>query len=136
VLTQKGEDHLEHPELIERLAQAMNAHDVEGMTACVHEDYKSEQPLHPEWNFTGRDQMRKNWTGIFEEVPDLKADLIRSTVSGDELWTEWRMHGTREDGSPFEYPGVAVWGIRGDRIAWGRLYFGVVEPREPGSQTP
>ena len=52
-------------------------------------DYASEQPLHPEWNFTGREQMLKNWSGIFAEVPDLKAELIRSTWAGDEVWTEW-----------------------------------------------
>jgi ketosteroid isomerase-like protein len=116
------------PEVIERLARATNKHDVDGMVECVHEDYASEQPLHPEWNFTGRGQMRKNWSGIFADVPDLKAELIRSAVSGDEVWTEWLMDGTRTDGSPFEYRGMAVWGTRGDLIAWGRLYFGVVQP--------
>jgi hypothetical protein len=25
---------------------------------------------------------------------------------------------------------MATWGFRGDRIAWGRLYFGVVKPAE------
>jgi ketosteroid isomerase-like protein len=119
---------LDGPEVIERLARAMNDHDVDAMTECVREDYASEQPLHPEWNFTGRDQMRKNWSGIFADVPDLEAELIRSAMSGDEVWTEWLMHGTRTDGSPFEYRGMAIWGIQEDLISWGRLYFGVVQP--------
>ncbi len=122
-----------NPELIVRLTRAMNQHDVDKMIECVHEDYASEQPLHPEWNFTGREQMRKNWSGIFAEVPDLKAELLRSTWAGDEVWTEWLMHGTSTDGSPFEYRGTAIWGLRGDRIAWGRLYFGVVQPPAEGS---
>ena len=121
------------PAVIERLARAMNDHDVDRMTECVREDYASEQPLHPEWNFTGREQMRKNWSGIFADVPDMKAELIRSAVSGDEVWTEWLMRGTRMDGSPFVYPGTAVWGVRGDLIAWGRLYFGLVEVGDAGT---
>jgi ketosteroid isomerase-like protein len=117
--------------VIDRLARAMNDHHVEAMVECVHDDYASEQPLHPEWNFTGREQMRKNWSGIFADVPDLRAELIRSTWSGDEVWTEWLMHGTRTDGSPFEYRGMAIWGFREELIAWGRLYFGVVETPLP-----
>ena len=27
------------------------------------------------------------------------------------------------DGTPFDYRGIVVFGVRGDRIAWGRLYF-------------
>jgi ketosteroid isomerase-like protein len=59
--------------------------------------------------------------------------LIRSALSGDEVWTEWFMHGTRTDGSPFEYRGTAIWGFREARIAWGRLYFDVVQPPAEGT---
>ena len=31
--------------LMERLTAEQNAHDLEGMLACFHEDYRSEQPL-------------------------------------------------------------------------------------------
>jgi ketosteroid isomerase-like protein len=44
--------------VIDRLTAAQNAHDLEGMLACFHEDYRSEQPLHPARNFQGRDQVR------------------------------------------------------------------------------
>src|SRR5919108_5865049 len=101
----------------------MNRHDLDAMAECFAEDYRSEQPLHPDRYFLGREQVRKNWGLMFEEVPDLKADLLRSTTSGDEAWTEWRMHGAKLDGSPFEYRGMAIWGIRDDRIAWAHLYF-------------
>jgi len=66
---------------------------------------------------------------MFEEVPDLTLDVLRSATAGDEVWTELRVHGQKADGSPFEYRGITVWGVREDRIAWGRLYF---EPVEAG----
>jgi hypothetical protein len=38
---------------VDRLIEATNDHDVNGMTACFHQDYRSEQPLHPEAGFSG-----------------------------------------------------------------------------------
>jgi hypothetical protein len=66
---------------------------------------------------------------MFDEVPDLRADLLRSATSDDEVWTEWRMHGAKVDGSAFEYRGIGIWGIDADRIAWAHLYF---EPVQAG----
>jgi len=34
--------------VVARLRDAMNAHDLEGFLDCFHEDYKSEQPIHPD----------------------------------------------------------------------------------------
>jgi hypothetical protein len=115
--------------VIDRLCRAMSDHDPDAMAECLHPDYKSEQPLHPERGFDGPEQVRKNWGLLFAEVPDLQADLVRSAAVGGEVWTEWSMHGTKTDGTPFDYRGMALWGVRGDRIAWARLYF---EPVEAG----
>ena len=38
---------------MERLTAAQNAHDLEGMLACFHDDYRSEQPLFPARTFQG-----------------------------------------------------------------------------------
>jgi hypothetical protein len=48
----------------ERLRQAMNAHDLEAHVACFREDYRSEQPAHPARTFTGREQVRENWSKL------------------------------------------------------------------------
>jgi len=112
---------------VDRLIEATKDHDVEAMMACLREDYRSEQPLHPEAGFSGREQVGKNWSLLFEEVPDLRFDVLRSTVAGDEVWTEIRVHGRKASGDAFEYRGIAVWGVRGDQVAWARLYFEPVE---------
>ena len=109
-------------DLLRQLQNAINLHDLEAFVACVAPDYQSEQPVHPARAFTGRDQVRKNWAGIFASVADLRADVVRSITSSDTVWTEWRWLGTRQDGEPFDMRGVTIFGLRDDQFAWGRLY--------------
>jgi hypothetical protein len=40
---------------IARLRDAMNAHDLDAMAALFAPDYRSEQPLHPNRGFGGRE---------------------------------------------------------------------------------
>lgn len=106
----------------ERLRDAMNTHDLESHVACFREDYRSEQPAHPARTFTGREQVRENWSKLYASIPDFRAELLRLAVVGDEEWGEWTWRGTKEDGAPLEERGVTIMGIRDGRIAWGRLY--------------
>ena len=113
--------------LIDRLTAAQNAHDLEGMLACFHEDYRSEQPMYPARKFQGIDQVRANWSALLEGIPDFHAAIVRSAVDGGTVFVEIHWTGTKADGTPFEERGVLVMGIREDRIAWGRLYAEEVE---------
>jgi ketosteroid isomerase-like protein len=113
----------DHGEAVsERLRQAMNAHDLEAHLACFSEDYRSEQPVHPARTFTGREQIRENWSKLYESIADFRAELLRLAVVDDTEWGEWIWRGTKEDGTPLEERGVTIVGIRDGRIAWGRLY--------------
>jgi ketosteroid isomerase-like protein len=113
--------------LAERLAGAMNTHDIETFVALFAEDYDSRQPAHPDRAFRGREQVRENWSAIFAAVPDFRAELVGSTCDDDTLWTEWRWRGTQADGDRLDMAGVIVFGVRDGVIAWARLY---VEPVE------
>ena len=115
--------------VVERLNAAMNAHDIEAFVACFHEDYESEQPAHPDRAFRGRDQVRENWSAIFEGVPDFASELIGAEATGEIEWSEWRWRGTQADGTPLDMAGVIVGGVRDGRLRWARLY---VEPVEQG----
>ena len=110
-----------------RLRDAMNAHDLDAFLDCFHEDYSSEQPVHPGRGFSGRDQVRKNWSSIFQAVPDFSASLVSHCLGSDEEWSEWRWTGTRDDGDALDIAGVMVLGVRDGRISWGRLYMEPVE---------
>jgi ketosteroid isomerase-like protein len=116
-------------DIIEQLIVAMNGHDAEGVAAFFAGDYRSEQPLHPNRGFGGSGQVLANWTSVFEGVPDFSAELIASASAEGTVWSEMRWQGTHRDGSPFLMRGVAVLGVRDDKIAWARLY---MEPVEQG----
>ena len=113
--------------VVERLTAAQNAHDVDAMVACFHDDYRSEQPLFPARTFQGIDQVRANWSALLESIPDFHAEIIRSAVDGDTVFVEIHWTGTKADGTPFEERGVLIMGTRNDRIRWGRLYADEVE---------
>jgi ketosteroid isomerase-like protein len=113
--------------LMDRLTAAQNAHDLEAMLACFHEDYRSEQPQFPARTFRGIDQVRANWSALLGAIPDFRAEVLRSAVDGDIVFVEVVWTGTKADGSSLEERGVIVMGIRDDRIAWGRLYVDEVE---------
>ncbi len=65
------------PTTLERLSQAVNSHDAERMANLFAEDYASPQPVHPRRGFGGRAQVAKNWTAIFQAVPDFTAEVVR-----------------------------------------------------------
>jgi hypothetical protein len=62
--------------VVERLQKALNAHDIEAFVACFDADYDSKQPAHPDRGFRGREQVRQNWSAIFEGVPDFRSGLV------------------------------------------------------------
>jgi ketosteroid isomerase-like protein len=115
--------------VIERMCDAINAHDLDVLAGCFAPDYASEFPAHPDRAFRGTESMRRNWTQIFAGAPDITATLMRCTADGETVWAEWEWRGTRADGAPFAMRGVTIQGVRDDRIIWARLY---MEPVQEG----
>jgi limonene-1,2-epoxide hydrolase len=114
-------------EVIERLHNAMNERDLEAFVAGFHPDYRSEQPAHPNRGFGGREQVEKNWSAIFEGIPDFHADLIATATEGDMVWCEWHWTGTRAHEQPLDMRGVTLFEIKNGRVVSGRLYMEEVE---------
>ncbi len=108
--------------VIERMAQALNRHDLEAFVGCFAPNYRSVQPAHPNRGFGGKEQVRKNWSAIFESFPDFEADLLRHTSDEGTVWSEWRWTATG-----LKMAGVTLLGVEEDRIVWGRLYMEPVE---------
>ena len=110
--------------VVGRLKEATDAHDLEAITACFTTDYRNETPAHPSRGFTGRDQVRRNWTAILGAVPDLVTEITTTCVDepGQRVWSEWEHRGTRRDGAPHLLRGVIVFGIRDDLISSARFY--------------
>ena len=114
------------PTMLERLHTAMNQHDLEAMLECFDPDYRSEQPLHPNRGFSGKEQVRKNWSRMLDSFPDFEAQLLGHVSSEGTVWSEWRWSATG-----LNITGVTLLGVDEDRIVWGRLY---MEPVEEGGE--
>jgi ketosteroid isomerase-like protein len=113
--------------MLERITTAQNAHDAEVFASLFADDYRSTQPAHPARAFTGNQQVRDNWSAMFDGVPDFRARLVDACVDADVEWGEVEWSGHHADGSPFLMRGVMVLTLAHDRIASARLY---VEPVE------
>ena len=112
---------------IERLVQATNAHDLEGIVSCFADDYTLEVPFHPARSFRGNEQVRLNWTQILGTVPDISVQVLRSACDGGTVWSEWEMIGTRRDGGAHLMRGVFIFGVSESLIRWGRMFLDPVD---------
>jgi limonene-1,2-epoxide hydrolase len=116
-----------HP-TIQRLVDAMNRHDADGMASCFAATYDSEQPVHPNRTFRGPNQVAKNWRQMFAGVPDVVVQVVSSAQEGSTTWTEYAWDGHYTDGSTYAARGCIVAGVDDDGlIAWQRLYMEPVE---------
>lgn len=118
--------------MVQRLKQATDTHDLEALVSCFAPDYRNETPAHPERGFTGRAQVRANWTQIFAAIPDLTCEVLRCVADGDTVWSEWEHRGTRRDGTAHLMRGVVIFGVADGAAVWARFYLEPVQD-EAGS---
>ncbi len=108
--------------VVTRFVEAANRHDVDAIYAVMHPNFDSIQPCFPSRNFTGADQVRKNWRAIFDAEPGFRLTVLRSSRSGNTVWVE--LHGA---GNAAQVAGIFILGVEDDRIRWARVYSGPVE---------
>jgi ketosteroid isomerase-like protein len=125
-----------HTDILDRMVAAINAHDLDAFVALYADDVVSEAPIHPGMSFVGRENVRRNWAGIFARVPDIRATVSQSVADGDQVWSEWEMGGTTVDGEQYLTRGVAILRLRRERIASVRFYLDSVdiESGDPSTQ--
>jgi ketosteroid isomerase-like protein len=121
-IRQGGASVMDLSRVAERWVQALTAHDLEAAVACFAPDYHDEAPARRGEFIEGNEKVRENFAALFREIPDLRAHLLRAVADGDTVWMEWRMQGTRVDGSPLEFVGVNLFGVRNEQFVWGRIY--------------
>jgi hypothetical protein len=119
---QDAQTHSSPQRVFERMIQAANRHDLEAMVLCFAPDFRSEQPFHPERDFTGQAGVRKNWSFFFITIPDIQIEILNEVAEGDTVWAELHYHGTQTDGKKFMVRGVTLSRIQADQIIWARLY--------------
>ena len=119
-------------EIVERLRDMTNAHDLEGIVACFSPSYRNVTPLHPSRNFVGGEQVRRNWTQILAAIPDVETEIVSAQAAADTVWSEWEHRGTRADGTAHLMRGVIVFAVDEDVIVSARFYLEAVDPSPDG----
>lgn len=109
-------------EVVERWTQALTDHNLEDAVACFALDYRDRAPARRGEEVAGREQVRNNFIALFEAISDLRAELLGSVVEGSTVWMEWRLSGTRTDGTLMEFVGVNIFEVEGRCFTEGRIY--------------
>src|SRR5260370_20417873 len=116
-------------QLVERWNQALTDHDLEAAISCLAPDYRDRAPARRGEEVLGRDQVRANFAALFETIPDLRAELLGRVADGSTVWMEWRMSGTRTDGTPMEFVSDNIFEVEGGSFTEGRIYIEIVRER-------
>jgi ketosteroid isomerase-like protein len=108
-------------QLIQRYFDAFNAHDIEGVMACFHE-----QPAIVDVEgkrYDGRDEVRRHYETGFALMPDCRCDLRTMSGNSGRGVAESFFHGTRPRyGKVIEAIGAEVMEIVDGRIKEIRDY--------------
>ena len=114
-------------ELLDRMRAALDAHDLDTLVGCFREDYVGERPRHPGSKISSRDDVRRNWSEVMSDVPDLRVEVPAAVQDGNTIWSEWRAYGTARSGAMLELRGVIIFGVQDGQVAWSRMYLEPVE---------
>jgi ketosteroid isomerase-like protein len=99
---------------------AWNSHDLDRLMRLFADDCVFEASAGPESHgrrFEGRAQVRNAFGDVLESMPDaIWGDGRHFVISDDYGVSEWRLTGTRDDGSRVDVLGCDFLTVRGDRI--------------------
>lgn len=106
--------------LLERFCAAWNAHDLDGLMACMAEDCVFQASAGPDVQgrrHVGRAAVREGYAAIFAAFPDAQWRDGRHRVAGDLGVSMWRFTATGADGQPIEVEGCDLFAFDGELIS-------------------
>jgi hypothetical protein len=109
--------------VVERLVEAINAHDLDALTATFADEFSSLWPAHPARSFSTPEQVRRNWEFVFAQFPQVHISVTNSVTSADEFWGEF--HYLRPGAADLR--GVIIIKVRDDKIVQSRFYMEEVD---------
>jgi ketosteroid isomerase-like protein len=118
-------------DVLERMLEGFNTHDLDLVMSLFAEDCVFEAPRGPQPSgrrFEGRDEVRKGLGMRFETVPDVHYGDGAHFVSGERGASEWTLTGTTVHGQRLEVRGCDLWTFRGDDIVVKDSFWKIVEP--------
>ena len=124
-----GERNLD---VLHRVLDAFNRHDVEGVMSYFTDDCIFESPRGPDpWGcrFVGRGEVRRGIAARFESIPDVSYRDGEHFACGRRGVSEWTISGTTVDGDRVEVCGCDLWTFGEDgRITRKNSFWKIREP--------
>ena len=117
-------------DVLARMLDGFNRHDLEAILELFDDDCVFESPRGPEpWGrrYTGRDEVREGLGARFRGIPDVHYDGRGDFVAGDRGASEWTLRGTTLEGESLEVHGCDLWTFRGDLVVKKDSYWKIVE---------
>ena len=118
-------------DVLERMLDGFNRHDLDAIMSLFAEDCVFESPRGPDpWGrrFEGRAAVREGLGTRFTTIPDVRYGGGSHVVAGDRGVSEWTLTGTTTDGVRLEVRGCDIWTFRGDEVVVKNSYWKIVEP--------
>jgi ketosteroid isomerase-like protein len=118
-------------ELLARVLDGYNRHDVDAIMACFSDDCVFRSPRGPDpWGsrYAGKEEVARAVATRFEGLPDVHYGEDDHFVVGDRGASEWTLTGTTVDGERVEVRGCDLWTFRGEEIACKDSFWKIVEP--------
>jgi ketosteroid isomerase-like protein len=117
-------------EVLERVLDGFNRHDVEAIMAEFVDDCVFVSPRGPDpWGrrLVGRDDVREGFAARFRGIPDVHYAATGDFVCGERGVSEWILTGTTVDGERLEVHGCDLWTFRDDQIVCKNSFWKLVE---------
>lgn len=117
-------------EVLERLLDAFNAHDIDAVMSFFADDCELDMPRGPDpWGqrFKGREEVRAGLQSRFAGIPDIHWGDDRHWVVGDRGCSEWLLSGTTTDGQKVEVRGCDLFEFRDGKIVRKDSYWKIVQ---------
>jgi ketosteroid isomerase-like protein len=111
--------HRRH-ETMQRLMEAFNARDLDGLMACMSADCAFHTAAGPGVEgkvHRGRESVRAAYAAIFETFPKAEWGEGAHHVAGDTGLSTWRFRGTTREGATVDVRGCDIFAFDGDLIA-------------------
>ena len=113
-------------EVLERMTDGFNAHDLDAIMSLFADDCVFESPRGSDpWGrrFEGRDAVREGLGARFTSITDVHHGDDVHFVAGERGVSEWTLTGTTVDGVQLNLRGCDIWTFRGDKIAMKQSFW-------------
>ena len=117
-------------DVLERMLDAFNRHDLDGIMGLFAEDRVFEAPRGPDpWGrrFVGQEEVRAGLGTRFSGIPDVRYGDGKHFVSGQRGASEWTLTGTTVGGERLEVRGCDLWTFEDDKIVHKDSFWKIVE---------